>query len=167
MTWSRNGLRRFGRGRLRSLHVPYEQGNAPDVVSGDCDVDAVKPSPLKTQLLNVDDEIARNETRVLRHGHVHRDVDAWHDQLSVLVHEVELNLFVAFLHFTEDEAQGDGTLRMHGRQLTRVDRVERAKDVQLAVRICRCITQSRDLNVHTGVSLGRVPPTWNAKGELF
>jgi len=39
---------------------------------------------------------------------------------------------------------------MNGRQLGRIDGVERAQDVQLAVRIRRGVTQGGNLNIHSG-----------------
>src|SRR6185503_13489083 len=75
--------------RLLWRRVPHQQRNAPDVISSDGHIDPVKPGALEAQLLNVDDEIARDETGVLRHCYFHRNIDAGHDELSVLVHEVE------------------------------------------------------------------------------
>ena len=48
----------------------------------------------------------------------------------------------------ERDAQRDGTLRMHRRQLLRVDCVEGAQQIQLTV-VVRCrIAQDRHLNIH-------------------
>jgi len=43
----------------------------------------------EAKLLDIDDEIARNETRVFRHLHIYGNVNARHHELAVFIHEIQ------------------------------------------------------------------------------
>jgi hypothetical protein len=106
------------------------------------------------QLLDVHDEIAGDEMHVVRQRHFNRDFDAGHDGTSVGVDEVKLELARALVAGEKRDAQRDRALRMHGGQLWREDRVERAEQVQFAVVLGRRVAEHRHLNVHGEIKTG-------------
>ena len=77
--------------------------------------------------------------------------DGRHDGTAVGVDEIQLQLALALVAGHEGDAQRDGALRMHGGQLRRVDRVERAEQVQLAVVLGRRVAKNGHLNVHAEI----------------
>jgi hypothetical protein len=77
-----------------------------------------------------------------------RDLDGRHHGLSVFIHEIQLELVLAFLAFAEGHPNGDGALRVNRRQLRCIDGVEGAKDVQLPAVVRGRIAKYRNLNVH-------------------
>src|ERR1039458_2508824 len=115
------------------------------------DIHGIQPSLGEFQLLDVHDEIARGEMHVVRQRDHHRDFDGRHDAVAVGVDEVQLELARALVASVERDAQRDGALRMHGGQLRRVNRVERAEEIELAVVLGRGIAEDRHLNVHAGI----------------
>ena len=105
------------------------------------------------QLLDVHDEIAREKMHVVGQRDFDRDFDARHDGAPVGVDEVELELARALVAGEKRDAQRDGALRMDGGELRRVDRVERAEQVELAVVLGRRVAEDGHLDVH-----GKIKP---------
>ena len=84
----------------------------------------------------------------------HGQFNALHDGMAVGIDEIERELARAFVAGHEGQAQRHGALRMHGGQLRRVNRVERAKEIKLAVVVCRGIAEHGHLNVHGEIKTG-------------
>src|SRR5215472_14975028 len=108
-----------------------EQGDARLVPAVNGHVDGILPWSLKLELLDVDDKIAHQEVQFAGNNHVDGHVNVGHDQPPILIHKVHFDLVGTFLDLAEGQQQGNGALRVHGRQLTGDDGVECAKDVQL------------------------------------
>lgn len=134
--------------RRRGFHQLDRQRNVALRFVVEPDVHGIQAGFVELQLLDVDDEIARDEMHVVRQRDWHRDFDGRHNRPAVGVDEVQLQLALALLAGHESDAQRDGALRMHGGHLRRVNRVEGAEQVELAaVLVCR-VAQHSHLNVH-------------------
>lgn len=114
------------------------------------EVDGIKAGQVKFQLLECDDEVARAEVRVAGEHDFRWQVDAGHDGAAVGIHEIEPQFVRAFVFVAERDAQGDGALRMRGRDLLRDDGVESAEKVELSVLFRGGIAQNSDLDIHRG-----------------
>ena len=112
-------------------------------------VHRVKARRFEFQLLDVHDEIARAEMGIARQRYLHRNRDRRHDGPAVGVHEIEPHVVGALVLVAERHAQSDGTLRMNGRQLLGVNRIESPEQTQLPVVVRRRITQDCYLDVHS------------------
>lgn len=125
----------------------------------DGDVDGVVAGLFEFEVLDVDDEVARQKIAVVGEDNVGRELDAWHDGAAVFVDEVHADLVGAFLDPAEDDAEGDGTLGMNGGKLVGDDGIEGAEEVEFAAIIGGSIAEHGNLDVHgenDGGSGGRV-----------
>ena len=127
--------------------VPHEQRNARLHLFIEHHVERAQPGLIEVQLLDVDDVIARAEMHVARQRDFDRNLDRRHDGATVGIHEVQFQLALAFVHTGERDAQRHGALRMPGRQFARIDRIERAEQIQLAVVIGGRVTENRYLRM--------------------
>ena len=84
----------------------------------------------------------------LRQRNVHRQLDARHHGLAVVIDEMEREFVRAFLGVGEGDTQRDGAERMHRRQFLRVDGVERAEQVELAAAVGGGVAEDGNLDVH-------------------
>jgi ATP-binding cassette subfamily F protein uup len=91
---------------------------------------------------------------VIRQRDRHRDFDGRHNGAAVGVDEIELELVRALVAGHERDAQRDGALRMHGGQLRRENRVERAEEIELAVVLGCRVAEHRHLNIHAEIKTG-------------
>jgi hypothetical protein len=112
------------------------------------DVDGVKAGEIEFQLLEGDDEVACPEMGIAGQHDFGREIDAGHDETAVGVDEIQAEFVRAFVFVAEGDAQGDGALRVRGRNLLGDDGVERAEQVELAVFFRGGIAQNSNLNIH-------------------
>lgn len=149
-------------------HFFHEQRNASFLPAVHGDIDRIEPWFFKFELLNVDQEIARQKNGIVRHGHVHRNINIGHDAFSVLIHEAQLHFMVSFFRLAEGDAQRNGALRMNGWHLRSEYRVEGSQDVQLPVVIGGGITENRDLYFHIcGNTTRRHPARQQVSSDKF
>lgn len=113
------------------------------------EVEGVMASFLEFELLDIDDEIAREKIAIGRKPDIGGQFDAGHDGTAVFIDEIHPNAVRAFFDATEDESKGDRALRMNGWQLMCDDGVEGAEQIELAGIIRGGITEHSDLNVHS------------------
>jgi tRNA (cmo5U34)-methyltransferase len=132
-----------GGGKLTDL-----EGDAGLVTAVDGDIDGVMAGFFELEVLDVNDEIARDEIPVIGEHDVGRQFDAGHDGAAVFIDEVHTDLVLALFDPTEDDAEGDGTLGVHGGELMGDDGIERAEEVEFAGVIGGGIAKHGDLNVH-------------------
>lgn len=111
-------------------------------------INRVETRLVKLELLDVDRKIARPKMNVLGQGHLDGHLDRGHDGVAIGVHEVQFHLPLAFVTGKKSQPQRDRALRMNGGQFARVDRVERAKQVELAIVIGDGVAKHCNLNVH-------------------
>jgi hypothetical protein len=140
---------------LRSIRHPlrlwrqlHEQRDAPFLPSIEREIDRVEPFLLKLQLLNVHDEIPGNKNALLGQHDFDRHINVGHDRFAIFIHEQELNRVLSFFPFVERHPKGDGTLRVNGRELLRINRVEGAQNIELATVVRGGVAENGNLNVH-------------------
>ena len=92
--------------------------------------------------------IARAKVHVAGQRDFDGNFNRRHDGATIRVHKVEFQLTFAFVFAGERDAQCHGALRMNGGKFARVDRVERAKQIEFAVIVRCCVAENRYLNVH-------------------
>ena len=129
-------------------HLFDRKRNARFMLSVRRNFNGVKSRRFKFQLLNIQNEIARDKSRVARQNDFHRNIHAGHDRRAVFIYEIDFQRVIALLHFCVGNAERHGTLRMRGGKLLGENRVERAENIQLAVVIGRGIAQNCQLNRH-------------------
>ena len=112
------------------------------------DVDGIQAGEVEFQLLEGDDEIACPEMGIARQDHFGGEIDAGHDEAAVGVDEIQAQFVRAFVLMAESDAQGNGALRVRGRNLLSDDGVKRAQQVELPVFFRGGIAQNSDLNIH-------------------
>lgn len=120
------------------------------------DVHGIQTRLGEPQLLDVHDEIARDEMRVLGQRHRHGNLDGRHDGTAVGVDEIQRELVLTLVAGVKGDAQRHGALGMDGGELRRVNRIERAEQVELAVVVRRGVTENGHLNVHGEIKT-RIP----------
>jgi len=112
------------------------------------DINGIKTRQIKFQLLEGHDEVAGAEMGIARQHHFRRQIDPRHDESAVGIHEIQANLVRALVLVAEGDAQGNGALRVRGRDLLGDDGIERAEQAQLPVFLGSGIAQNRNLNIH-------------------
>src|SRR5437867_2175886 len=139
-----------------------QQGNAGVGVIIEAKVNRVKARIVKLELLNVDDEVAGAEMHVVRQDHVQRDGrEVGHDRAAIGIDKVESQLVVALVAAEKGDPQSDGALGMYCRQTRRLNRIESAKQIELAVLLGRGVAQNSHLDIH-GLTK---PRTWGITME--
>src|SRR5437762_4296157 len=131
------GSRNPGGGPVLRWHLPYVQRDTRLLATVDGDVNGVLARLFKFQLLDVDEEIARDKIRVGRQRHLDGHVDAPHHEATVFVHEVHFYSVMTLFDAAEDDAQGDRTLGVYGGQLVGDNRVEGPQQIELSAVIGR------------------------------
>jgi len=116
----------------------------------DGDIDGIMAGLFKLQVLDVDDEVAGEEVAIIGKDDIGGEFDARHDGAAVFVDEVHAHLVLALLDAAEDNAQGDGTLRVHGGELMGDDGIEGAEEVEFASVISGGIAEHGYLDIHGG-----------------
>ena len=108
----------------------------------------------KFELLDVDDEIAREKMCVVRQRHGHGQFNRLHDGTPVCIDEMQRQFTRAFVARHKRDAQCNTALRMDGRNLRCVNRVERTEEIQFPVVVGRCVAKHHHLNVHAQIKTG-------------
>jgi len=146
------GIWSFDSSRRARFDQFHEQRDAGLRFAVEPDIHGIQSGFGKFQLLDVDDEIAREKVHVLRqpdfHGHG-REVR--HDGMAVGIDEIEGELALAFVGGKKRDAQRDGALRMDGGKLRCADGVKRAEKVQLFVVVRRRVAEDGHLDVHAKI----------------
>ena len=92
------------------------------------------------ELLDVQHEIAGQETGDFAHLDPDGDVDIRHDRRAILVHQIHLELMGSVLVRFENYSKRDRTLWMHSGQFFGDDRIECPKHTEFATIIRRRVT---------------------------
>jgi hypothetical protein len=124
------------------------EGDAGFVATIDGEVEGIVPGLVELELLDIDDEIARQEIAIGGEAHIGGQFDAGHDGTTVFVDEVHAHAVLAFLDAAEDQAEGNGALGMNGWELVGDDGIEGAEEIEFTAVIGGGVAKHGDLNIH-------------------
>jgi hypothetical protein len=126
------------------------EGDTGFVSAIDGDINGVMAGFFELEMLDVDDEISREEIAIVGKHDIRRELDAGHDGATVFVDKVHAYLVRSLFDAAEDNAEGDRTLRVDGRELMGDDGIECAEEVEFAGVIGGGIAEHGYLNIHDG-----------------
>jgi hypothetical protein len=122
---------RFFGGRLCALGGRLwgeadDERNTALVSAVDGDLDAVVSGFFELQVLDIDDEVSRENAGVAIEVNFGGDIDVGHDRLAVVIYEVDADGVLAFFDPVKDDPQGDGAMGVDGGEFGGDDGVEGA-----------------------------------------
>ena len=124
------------------------QGDAGHLALIHGDVDGIRAVPGEGELLEIEDEIAGGEEEVLGQLDVEGRLHGGDDGMAILVDKKDADFVEAFLLLAKEDAEGDGALRVNGREGTSDDGIKCAEEAEFSVVIDCGIAEGGDLDFH-------------------
>ena len=100
------------------------------------------------ELLEIQDEIACGEEEIVGERDIEGCLHGWNNRVAVLIHEKNGDGVEAFLLLAKEDAEGDGALRVNGREGTSDDGIKCAEEAEFSVVIDCGIAEGGDLDFH-------------------
>jgi hypothetical protein len=139
---------------------PDLERDAGLVAAVDGEIDGVMAGFFEFELLDIDDEISRQEIAFGWETDIGGEFDAGHDGASVFVDQIHADAVLAFFDAAKDHAKRDGALGMDSWELVGDDGVEGAEEIEFSSVIGCRVAEHGDLNVHNCCSGQAV---WSAR----
>ena len=112
------------------------------------DIDCVCAVAGEGELLEIQDEVARREEKILRELNLERGVHGGHNGASIFIHKEDADGVHPFLLLAKEDAESHGTLGVNGGERAGDDGIEGAQEAEFSIVIDSGIAQGGDLNFH-------------------